>query len=213
VTGTYLGEETGAQLFADASWQKSSSGQIQLASSCSMWGRSAMYADGNYLDMYVPASPAWECVAIESDAIMAPGHIYQIEEYIPALANGNIADYPSWWMTDTGWNSEVDMAEALAWGDTATIDGSMCLDIHLGQGSQNTTPNCLTEAAGWHTYTMVWTASGAITMFYDGTWLHPIGVSGTTATDMHMIIFNNNNGGSGAVDSTLKLAYLAEWSI
>lgn len=212
VTGTFVGMETGAQLFADPAWQKSSGGQIQPASSCSLWGTSAMYADGTYLDMYVPKSPAWECAAIESQAAVAPGHIYQIEEYIPALVNGNIADYPSWWMTDTGWNSEVDMAEAHAWGDTATVNGSMCLDVHLSQGAHNTTPNCLTEAAGWHTYTMVWAATGAVTMFYDGTEVRPIGISGTGATDMHMIIWNNNNGGSGSVDSTLKLAYLAEWS-
>jgi hypothetical protein len=208
-----LGEETGAQLLGDADWQKSSGGQIQPASNCSMWGASTMYADGSYLDMSVPASPAWECVAIESDAVMTPGHIYQIEEDIPALANGNIADYPSWWMTDTGWHSEVDMAEAHAWGDTATLDGSMCLDIHLNQGSQNTSPNCVTQAAGWHTYTMVWAANGAVTMFYDSTEVDPRGVSATTATDMHMIIWNNNNGGAGSVGSTLKLAYLAEWSI
>jgi hypothetical protein len=161
-----------------------------------------MKVNGTYLDMHTPGSPSWDCVALESDAAMTPGHIWQLSEYIPAMANGLIADYPSWWMTDASWSSEVDMAEAQDWGGNASPQGAMCLDIHLDQGTENTTPDCVTETGGWHTYTFVWAADGAVMMYYDGSKVSPEGVSGTTATDMHMIIWNNNNG--GVVDSTLE---------
>jgi hypothetical protein len=210
VSGTFVSEETGAQLFADPSWQKSSDGQIAPSSSCTMWSPATMTVDGTYLDMFTPGSPSWDCVAIESDAAMTPGHIWQLSEYIPALANGDIADYPGWWLNDNGWSSEIDMAEANDWVGNTAPQGQMCLDIHLTQGTDNTTPNCVTEAAGWHTYTLVWAANGNVTMYYDGIEVSPIGVAGSTATDMHMIIWNNNNGG---IDSTLKLAYLAEWNL
>ncbi len=175
-----------------------------------MWSPATMTVDGTYLDMFTPGSPSWDCAAIESDAAMTPGHIWQLSEYIPALGNGDIADYPSWWLNDNGWSSEIDMAEANDWGGNTAPQGAMCLDIHMNQGTVNTTPNCVTEPAGWHTYTLVWAANGNVTMYYDGIKVGPIGVAGSTATDMHMIIWNNNNGG---VDSTLKLAYLAEWNL
>jgi hypothetical protein len=210
VSGTFVSEETGAQLIADPSWQRSSDGQIAPSSSCTMWSPATMTVDGTYLDMFTPGKPSWDCAAIESDAAMTPGHIWQLSEYIPALANGDIADYPSWWLNDNGWSSEIDMAEANDWGGNTAPQGQMCLDIHLNQGTDNTTPNCVTEAAGWHTYTLVWAANGHVSMYYDGIKVSPVGVSGSTATDMHMIIWNNNNGG---IDSTLKLAYLAEWDL
>jgi hypothetical protein len=83
----------------------------------------------------------------------------------------------------------------------------MCLDIHLDQGTENTSPDCVPETGGWHTYTFAWAAGGAVTMYYDGTKVSPEGVGGTAVTDMHMIIWNNN----GGVSSTLELGYLATW--
>jgi hypothetical protein len=213
VTGTFVSEETGAQLFADPGWQQSSAGQIEPASNCTMWSPATMTvdSDGTSLDMFTPAAPdSWDCVALESNAAMSPGHIWQLSEYIPAMADGDIADYPAWWMTNAAWSSEVDMAEANDWGGNTAPQGSMCLDIHLNQGTDNTSPDCLTEAGGWHTYTFVWAASGTVTMYYDGVEVDPLGISGTTATDMHMIIWNNDNGG---INSTLKLGYLAEWNL
>lgn len=204
----FVSEETGAQLYADPAWQNSFDGQIEPASNCKAWSPATMTVRGTDLDMDTPGSPSWDCVALESDAAMTPGHIWQLSEYISAMAKGLIADYPSWWMTDAGWSSEVDMAEAQDWGGNASPQGAMCLDIHLRQGTENTRPDCVTETGGWHTYTFAWAADGAVTMYYDGTKVSPEGVSGTTATDMHMIIWNNNNGG---VSSTLELAYLATW--
>jgi hypothetical protein len=216
VTGTFVNCETGAQLYADSGWGKSVPGASPngLNPSSGCWGLSGTIAvDGTYLDLTTKASSSWNCAGIESTATFTPGHIFQLYENIPAAANGNIADYPSWWLNDTSWTSEVDMAEAHAWGTTSPIDGQMCLDIHLNQNAQSTSPNCVTEKGGWHTYTLVWQANGNITMYYDGSKVSPQGVTGTSATDDHMIIWNDNNGGSGTVDSTLKVGYLAEWSL
>jgi hypothetical protein len=212
LTGTFVSTETGAQLYADSGWQKSTNGNLTPSSGCVDSSPATITASGTYLDLYTPASSSWDCAGIESNATVVPGHIYQLREYIPAAANGNIADYASWWVTDSGWNMEFDMAESHDWGDTTPIPGQICLDIHLDQGTENTSPNCLNEAGGWHVWTADWAANGDLTMYYDGTKASPQGPTGSSLTDGHMIIWNDNNGGSGTVNSTVQVDYLAEWT-
>jgi hypothetical protein len=213
VTGTFMSSETGAELYSDSGWQKSTNADLTPSSGCSAFDTASITVSGTYLDLYTPgATESWDCSGVESNAEYSDGHIFQLREYIPAAANGNIADYPAWWLNDTPWSMEFDMAEAHDWGTTTPIDGQMCLDIHLDQGTENTSPNCQTEVGGWHVYTAVWASNGNLTMYYDGTQMNPNGVSGSTLTDSHMIIWNNNNGGSGTVNSTVQIDYLAEWS-
>lgn len=114
LTGTLVSNETGAPLYADSGWSKSYPGSgphgINPSSGCR--GLSGTIApDGTYLDLTTKSSSSWSCAGIESTTAYSPGHIFQLQEYIPVAANGNIADYPSWWLTDAHWNFEIDAAE------------------------------------------------------------------------------------------------------
>jgi len=211
--GKFVSCETGAQISASSRWQLSTNGNLTPSSGCLASPPASITVSGSYLDLRTPAGHPWDCAGVESNFTVSPGHIYQIREYIPALANGNIADYPAWWQVDTGWYQEVDMAEAHSWSTTSPLLGQMCLDMHLKMGSVNTQPNCQTEQAGWHVYTLDWASNGDVVMYYDGTQMLPSGVTGTDRTDDHMILWNNNNGTTGVVNSTVRLDYYAEWDI
>ncbi len=212
VTGTFVGSETGAQLYADSGWQKSTNGNLTPSSGCAATS-ATITVSGTYMDLYTPASHAWDCAGIESNATVEPGHIYQLRENIPAAANGYIADYPSWWTTDAPWDNEIDMAEENAWNYSVVPPGEMCLDIHLNQGSQNTSADCQTEAGGWQIYTFVWNANGNVTMYYNGAKIVPEGgPTASTGTNQHMILWNDNTGGVGMINSTVQVDYLATWT-
>jgi beta-glucanase (GH16 family) len=131
--------------------------------------------------------------------------------YLPAAANGDIADWPAFWAdgADGNWptSGEIDILEGLG--------GQACYHFHYGTSNDPQGPGaCVngTFTGGWHTFAADW-EPGIITYYYDGVDVGAL-TEGITADPMYLILdlsLDHVYGGTIITPSTMRVAYVRVW--
>lgn len=148
-----------------------------------------------------------------------PGFTYtygvaEAKIWLPSAANGSIADWPSFWATNSPWplNGEDDILEGLSSG----ANGLACFHFHWGvsAAAELSDGGCGggTYTGGWHTFASDW-EPGSITYYYDGVQVGQL-TSGITSSPMYLILGLGYGGGQGGpltVPATQRVAYVRVW--
>jgi hypothetical protein len=100
---------------------------------------------------------------ISGDAVVMPGAFIQAQAYLPGTANGEIANWPSFFAIarpnglSTPTAGEIDLVEGLS--------GQACWHVHsMAGGPGGCAP--VGRYSGWHTFSALWTG-GVVTFWYD----------------------------------------------
>jgi beta-glucanase (GH16 family) len=117
--------------------------------------------------------------------------------FLPADANGKIANFPAWWLNglanDSGsWpaGGEIDIVEGLSdhincwhyhWGSTSNAQSA-------GGCPSTTLVPSLRNPAGWHTYGVAW-EPGVLRFYYDGV-LVATHTTGVVSSPMYLALDN-----------------------
>ena len=126
--------------------------------------------------------------------------------YMPAAANGTVANWPAWWTNGTNWpyDGEDDIAEGLGGG----MDYRYHYQGPTGHAEQGT--NVPGNWTGWHTFGSEWTPNKT-SYFYDGKLVGSVAV-GTASP--HYLILNNTLGdwgGNALLPATVQVDYVRVW--
>jgi hypothetical protein len=158
----------------------------------------------------------WNCAGLQSLGSYNQG-IFESRIYFPAAPNGEVANWPAFWLSGNPWpyRGEIDAAEGLA--------GCLKITYHYNaDGPALTAPytpaatvsHCVTTQPGWHTVTFVWRGQ-TISFYYDGKLVYTI--SGTFVVDApEQIIIENTEGQYGNQPGTpahLYVQYVRVWHV
>ena len=129
--------------------------------------------------------------------------VVEARVYVPAAANGKIANWPAVWADTTPSETygEDDLFEGLV--------GHACYHFH---NSAEGPGNCdMTLTPGWHTFASDW-QPGSITYYYDGTNVGSI-TSGISNNPMYIILDNTVSADNLNIagPSTMRIQYVRVW--
>jgi hypothetical protein len=167
-----------------------------------------MSVSDNLLDMSISGA-ADVCDKISSSQEFSAGTIVEARIYVPAGPDGDIADWPAFWMTGSDWptNGEIDIAEGLG--------GCLSANYHYGTVSDegSVLSGCLESQPGWYTFDVVWVGD-SLTFYYNGTEVYS--ESGSYIVDApELVTIDNTEGTYGnptGSPSTLEVQYVRAWS-
>jgi hypothetical protein len=138
----------------------------------------------------------------------------EVRAWLPALANGQAADWPAIWLDGQSWpnDGEIDLMEGLG--------GSVCAHWHgptnggagYGAGGGTGCP-AGTFTGGWHTFAADW-EPGSVTFYYDGKDIGSVTNSTSTITGFPMYVILNlagEPGGGTTAPATLRIKYVRVW--
>lgn len=131
--------------------------------------------------------------------------VFEARIYLPATANGYVADWPAWWADGQHWpvDGEMDIMEGLS--------GLAC--YHLRYTASGAPGGCAGSAfTGWHTYTADW-EPGSVTFYYDGVRVGQITNAGITPSPQYLVLDYSVHRGSSfnVVPSTMRVDYVRVW--
>ena len=126
---------------------------------------------------------------------------FEARVYLPASADGKVADWPAWWVDGQNWpqDGEMDIMEGLS--------GSTCFHYHDPSGGPG---GCADTGPGWHVFGSTWEGD-QVTYYYDG---HEVGTLTTDGNSApQYLILNNAVGGSGGETTadTMLVDYVRVW--
>ena len=130
---------------------------------------------------------------------------FEARIYLPATANGYIADWPAWWADGQHWptDGELDVMEGLS--------GVAC--YHLRYSAAGARGSCADGGfSGWHTYAADW-EPGSVTYYYDGVQVGQITNAGITPAPLFLVLDYSVHKGSAftQVPSTMRVDYVRVW--
>lgn len=125
--------------------------------------------------------------------------------YIPAAANGQIANWPALWINGDNWpgDVEVDVLEGLGGNATWNVHAA---GLNIGSGPVSGT------WTGWHTFG-VYYAVGVLEIYWDGRLVGSVADS-AIVNKPHYLLMSNSIGGYGGpvtVPTTLRVEYVRVW--
>ena len=128
---------------------------------------------------------------------------FEARIYLPAVADGSVANWPAWWADGQNWptDGEMDIMEGL--------DGKACFHFHSDSGAPG---DCAAGAfTGWHTYGADW-EPGVVKFYYDGVLVGTLS-EGVTSAPMYLILDYpvGKWGGPVRAPATMKVDYVRVW--
>ena len=126
---------------------------------------------------------------------------FEARVYLPASADGQVANWPAWWVDGQSWpqDGEMDIMEGLS--------GTTCFHYHDPSGGPG---GCAGTGPGWHVFGATWEGD-QVTYYYDGHQVGTLTTDGNSAPQY--LILNNAVGGSGGETTadTMLVDYVRVW--
>ncbi len=136
--------------------------------------------------------------------------IFETRMYFPGASDGEIADWPAFWLSAVNWpdGGEMDLAEGLS----GTLSATYHYGVNGTAESSGSFP--VTSTPGWHVVTGVWT-TGRWDVYYDGKLVKTFSESYVKNDPMN-VIFDAYTGEYGHLPgqpSTVEVSYFRVWSL